>query len=518
MRTGLCIALGLLPSGFAGTGRGGDWPQFRGPGGSATSADPAPTEWGPDKNVAWKVKLPGYGWSCPVVSGDKVFVTTAVSDNQKKPSSGGFGPGGPGGPGGFPGGPGGFPGGPPGGPGGGGRGGFGRQQAPPNEIYKWQVYCLSAADGKVVWERTAAERRPALPKHGSNTYATETPATDGERVYAYFGAVGAVVAYDFTGNLAWKADLGTYQVQFGHGTASSPAVHAGRVFVLCDNEDKSFLAALDAKSGKELWRTPRQERTSWSSPVVWKNSVRTEVVCAGGSKARGYDPETGKVLWELGGMAGQCKASPVPAGDLLYVGTGGGPGGMFGRPGGGPPGGGDGPPRGGDVAPPGGPGGPGGRQGGRSGGGKPLFAVKAGATGDITLAAKATSNEGVAWHLPTAGPAAASPVVYEGYLYVPEERGGLISCYDAKTGKQEYKERVPGAKGFTASPWAAGGKVYCPDDSGTTFVLKAGPTFEVIGTNKLGEMTWSSPAVGGGAIFLRTVDHLFCIREPGAGK
>jgi outer membrane protein assembly factor BamB len=335
--------------------------------------------------------------------------------------------------------------------------------------------------------------------------------TDGERVYAYFGGAGGVVCYDFAGALVWKIDLGAHPMQFGHGTASSPVLDGSRLFVLCDNEEKSFLVALDAKTGKELWRTPRTERTGWSSPIVWKNSVRTEVVCAGSTKARAYDPETGKLLWELGGMAGQCKASPVAAGDLLFVGTGGGPGGgMFGgRPGGGggPPGGADGPQRGG-------PGGP----GGRSGGGKPLFAVKAGASGDITLASKEASNAGVAWHLPTAGPATSSPLAYEGYLYVLEDRGGLVSCYDAKTGKQEYKERIPEARGFTASPWASGGKVFCLDDAGTTHVLKAGPAFEVLGANKLGDMAWSSPAVAGGAVFLRTVESLYCIRESGLGK
>jgi outer membrane protein assembly factor BamB len=560
MRARLLIALGLFTTCLAADGRGADWPQFRGPDGSATSAESRlPVEWATDKNVAWKVKLEGYGWSCPIVSGDKVFVTTAVSDKQQKPAAGfggmaGFG-GPPGGAGGF-GGPG-RPGGTPqpgqlvppavqerlkltaeqkkqleelqkdvdgklakiltdeqkkqlkdlqagfgrGGFGPGGMGGFGLGQRPPDDVYRWEVYCLRAADGKVLWKRVAHEGKPRIPKQASNTYATETPVTDGERVYAYFGMTG-VFCYDLDGNLLWKVDLGSYPMALGFGTASSPALDGSRLFIQCDNEEKSFLVALDAKTGKELWRTPRPgERTSYSTPLVWKNRVRTEVVCLG-SKVRSYDPATGKQLWELGGLSGQPKATPVASAELLYVGTGGGPGGMMGGFGGGAGG--------------RGPGGGAPGRGGMGGGSRPLFAVKAGASGDLTLKDGAKSNDGVAWSLPQAGPPTASPLLYDGYLYVLEERGGLVSCYDATTGKQVYKERVPGAAGFTSSPWAYEGKVFCLDDAGTTHVLQAGPQFKLLGANALDEMCWSSPAVAGGALLVRTVDHLYCIRiQPG---
>jgi outer membrane protein assembly factor BamB len=464
-----------------------EWQQFRGPNGSAVSAEKGlPTDWAADKNIAWKAKLAGYGWSCPVVWGDKVFVTSAVSDKQTKPS-GGFGPGGGGGPGGF------------GPPGGRGPGGFGGGRAP-DAVYRWEVYCLSAADGSVIWKQTAAERKPAISSHPSNGYATETPVTDGERVYAYFGMTG-VFCYDFEGKQVWKADLGSYRMAMGHGTASSPALDGDRLFIQCDNDEKSFLVALDKKTGKELWKTERPERTSWSTPLVWKNKERTEVVCLGSSKVRSYDPATGKQLWELGGLSGQAQASPVAGDDLLFVGTGGGPGGFVG---------------------PGGFGGPGGRPGGPGGmgggGGKPLFAVKAGASGDISLAKGTTSNDGVAWSLPQAGPAMASPLLYDGYLYILEQRGGILCCYDARTGKQVYKERLAGARGFTSSPWACGGKVFCLADDGETFVVQAGPNFKVLAENKLDEMCWSSPAVAGGALFLRTVDHLYCIKDKGGEK
>jgi outer membrane protein assembly factor BamB len=492
MRTRLFIAVGLF-AGLAAVGRGADWPQFRGPNGSATAEGSGlPAEWGAEKNVAWRADIPGYGWSQPIVWGDKVFVTTAVSDKQRKPSAGFGGMGGPGGFGGPPGGPGGF-GGPPGGPGG-GRGGFGRGQRAPDVVYRWEVYCLSAADGKILWKQTAAERKPTIPVNSSNTYATETPVTDGERVYAYYGAAGLLACFDLAGKPVWQAELGAHPMFMGHGTASSPALADGRVFVQSDNEEKSFLVALDAKTGKELWRTPRPERTGWSTPLVWKNTVRTEVVCVGSPRVRSYDPATGKQLWELGGMTGQSKATPVASAELLYVGTGGGPGGFGGGPGGGRFG--------------------GGGEGGM-GGVRPLFAVKAGASGDITLKGGAESNDGIAWHLPKAGPPTASPLLYNGHLYVVEDRGGLVSCHDAKTGKQLYRERVPGARGFTSSPWAYDGKVFCLDDSGTTHVLQAGPEFRVLGKNAVGEMCWSSPAVAGGALFLRTVDHLYCFKKPG---
>jgi outer membrane protein assembly factor BamB len=609
------------------------WPQFRGPNGSATSAEKhLPSQWDTAHNIAWKIKLPGYGWSSPIAWGDKIFVTAAVSDKQTKPSAfGGFGGGGFGGPRG--GGRGGF-GGPPqagqilspflqqqlelkdeqkkqvaalqkevdgkltkvltdkqqkllkepprgggfgqggrggrggrgfggfggfpqpgqilpaflqqqleltaeqkkqvealqkdvdgklakiltdrqnkqlkemrqpfgrGGFGRGGRGGFGGfNPRPPDAVYKWEVYCLNAADGKVLWKQTAFEGKPTISKHASNTYATETPVTDGKRVYAYFGMTG-VICYDFAGKELWKAHLGSYRMGMGHGTGSSPVLDGGRLFIQCDNEEKSFLVALNAETGKELWRAPRTERSGWCTPLVWKNKVRTEVVCLGSPKVRSYDPATGKQLWELGNLNGQPKATPVASPEFLYVGMGGfGAMGGFGGGGGGGRFGGE---EGG-----------GGRFGG---GGKPLFAIKAGASGDITLKGGAKSNDGVAWQLPQAGPSTASPLLYEGRLYILEERGGILSCYVAKTGKKVYKERLQGARGFTSSPWAYDGKVFCLDDEGKTFVVKAGPKFELLGKNELKEMFWSSPGMVRGDLLLRGVDHLYCIRSKGGEK
>lgn len=609
MRATVLGTLGVLV-GFLPAARGDEWPQFRGPNGSATSAEKqVPAEWGADKNVAWKAKLPGYGWSSPIVWGDKVFVTTAITDKQRKPAAGFGGPGGfgagrpgAGGAGGFRGrpqpgqilspffqeflkltaeqkkqvediqktvdgkldkiltgeqkkqlketggapprgGPGGFGGFPQPGQilpsaleerlkltpeqkkqreelqkevdakldklltaeqkkqlkdmrGGFGRGGFGGMQRPPDAVYKLEVYCLDRASGKVLWKELAYEGKPRIPTQASNTYATETPVTDGERVYAYFGMHG-VYCYDLKGKPVWKADLGSYRMAMGFGTGGSPALADGRLFIQCDNDEKSFLVALNVKTGKELWRVPRPERTGYSTPLIWKNKARTEVVCLGSPKVRSYDPATGKQLWELGGMSGQAKASPVASAELLYVGTGGGPGG-FGMPGGG----------GGQ---------PGGGRGG-SGGNRPLFAVKAGASGDITLKNGANSNDGVAWHQPKSGPQTASPLLYDGHLYVLDERGGYLNCLDAKTGEPVYKERLPGARGFTSSPWALAGKVFCLDDAGTTYIIQAGATFKVLGKNTIDEMCWSSPAIADRAVFLRTVDHLYCLKQSEGDK
>ena len=458
--TWIAVAAGFVLFGVA-----DDWPQFRGSGGAAIGKEAGlPTEWSAQKNIAWKAKIPGYGWSAPIVAGDRVFVTTAVAPNQRKPPGGA---------------------------------GFMLGYIP-NAVHTWELHCLSAADGKTLWTTKIASMKPLAATNPTNGYATETPATDGERVVVVIGGIGAVFGFDMAGKEVWKAELGVYPTQFNHGAASSPAIDNGRVYLQCDNERKSFLLALDMKTGKEIWRTPRPERTSWCSPIVWKHGGRTEIVCVGNPRVRGYDAADGKQLWELGDLFGQVKATPIANEDVVVVGSGGGfdsegsSSGIFGI---------------------------GARKGKeRPMGSRPLFAVKAGASGDVTLKPGEKETPYVAWHQPTAGPATASPLLYEGCLYVLDERGGLAACFDAKTGKRHYKERVPGARGFVASPWAYGGKVFCLDDSGTTHVLQPGPTFKVLGANPLDEMTWSSPAVAGGAVYLRTLEHLYCVREGAGGS
>jgi outer membrane protein assembly factor BamB len=582
-----------------------NWPQFRGPQSDGVAATKIPSQWGTDSNVQWKVKIPGLGWSSPIVCGDKVFVTTAITDNQTKPS-GGFGMrgGGRGGRGGFGGGPGGGPGGgafgppqpgqilppflqdrlnftddqkkqvkqlqkdvddqlsklltdeqkktlkePPDedaprprrrpqpgtvlpaaeverlklsdaqkkqlddlqkttsskldkifnadqksdlqamreGPGGGRRGGFGGGRGGrggmgeriPNKIYHWQVVCLDRNTGKVLWSQQALEGKPRIPIQQSNTYASETPVSDGQRVYAYFGMHG-LYCFDFDGKQLWKKDFGAYPTVMGQGPASSPVLDGERLYLQIDNEEKSFLVAVNAETGDELWRVPRDERTNHSSPVVWKNRDRSELVTSGSHKVRSYDPATGKVLWELE-IGGRCYSSPVGGADMLYVGSESG-------------------------------------MGMNGGGGGGLYAVKAGASGDITLKEHDTSNAGVAWSTSRGGPEKASPLIYQGHLYVLRTNGGVVTCYDKTTGKQIYRQRIPGAAAFWTSPWAAEGKIFCLDDAGTTHVLDAGPEFKVLGTNKLNELFWASAAVADGSIYLRGVDNLYCIHTTEAKK
>ncbi|WP_254507499.1 PQQ-binding-like beta-propeller repeat protein [Anatilimnocola floriformis] len=466
-----------------------NWPQFRGPAATGLAEQKLPTEWGNDKNIAWKVELPGAAWSQPVVWGDKIFLTTAVTENQPKPKAGmgGGGGGRPGG-GGFGGRPGGGqPGGaprapdddddrparpgagsgrPPGGGFGGGRGGG----SAPNAVYRWKVICLDRATGKVLWENLAKEAKPTISIHSTNTYASETPIIDGERLYVYFGMTG-LYCYDLEGKPIWSKDLGSFNMMNGWGAGSSPAFDGERIYVQCDNEQKSFIAAFDKKTGEELWRKSRDERSNWSTPFVWKNKVRTEIVTGGGTKMRSYDPKTGDLLWELGGSVSRCSATPVGDDSLLYVGSGGG-----------------------------------------MGGNGPLFAVKAGAKGDITPKGSSDTSEGVAWTVDRAGPPMASPLLYRGNLYVLDQRGGVLSCFDAKTGEQHYKQRINGAKGFTSSPWAGDGKIFCLDENGQTFVIEAGNELKVLATNKLDDMFWSSAALAGDQLLLRGIDRLYCIK------
>lgn len=474
------------------------WPQFRGPQSNGLPAQAGlPTEWSNDQNVYWKIDLPGVAWSQPIVWDDRIYVTTAETENQQKPNpgAGGMGRGrrdeGPG-PGEGPprrrregAGPG--PDGPPGdgpaddrprrprgerpdgeGPPGGRREGFGGGH-PPEDLYRWKVLCLDRNTGQVVWEQLAHEGKPTIATHRTNTYASETPITDGERLYCYFGMTG-LYCYDLDGKLLWSKQLGSFPMMMGWGTGSSPALDGERLFLQCDNDEASFLVALDKRTGAEQWRIDRDEKSNWSTPYIWTNKLRKELVTAGGHAMRSYDPETGKLLWELSGVRGRCSATPVGTDELLLLGVGGGMGG------------------------------PG-----------PLVAIKAGASGDITPAAGESSSAGVAWITERAGPQIASPLVYENCVYVPEQRGGILGCYDLATGKEHYRQRVEGAKGFTSSPWAYDGKVFVLDEDGQTFVLKPGPEHEVLYTNKLDDMFWSSVAVAGDRLLLRGVESLYCI-------
>jgi outer membrane protein assembly factor BamB len=419
-----------------------NWPQFRGPGASGVAAGTdLPTHWGPSENIRWKVQVPGVAWSSPVVWGDRVFVTTAISDSpQESPKKGLY---------------------------------FGGDRpAPRQATYRWEVLCLNRDDGKLLWQRVAVERKPSTSIHIKNSYASETPVTDGERLYAYFGAAG-LYAYDFDGELVWKKDLGSYKTRFGWGTASSPALDGDRLFVQNDNEEQSFLVAFDKRTGDELWRAERDEKSSWSTPFVWRNKKRTELVTCATKRVRSYDPATGKMLWELAGMSSICSPTPVASDELLYVSS-----------------------------------------GYVMDSKRPLFAIRAGASGDISLTGDQTSNEGVAWCQKLGGAYMPSPVLDGGQIYVLYDRG-FFASFDAKTGRPIYeKQRIePGAGGFTASPWVYGGKLFCLNEDGDTFVIQAGREFKIVGKNSLDDQFMASPAMSGNILFLRGMSHLYSIES-----
>jgi outer membrane protein assembly factor BamB len=471
------------------TASAADWPQWRGPQGNGVTVGKLPTQWSTNQNIMWAVALPGAGWSQPVVSGNKIFITTAITADQKKPKGGEFDPGisfggrGPRGPRPRPDGDSSIDARPPGSdnaastnrprPSFGGPGGFPSPPVspPPDLLYQWKVLCLDVATGKTLWERTPHEAKPNTPIHRNNTYASETPATDGEFLFAYFGMHG-LYCYDLNGNLKWTNDLGSFPMQFGWGTGSSPILHGGLLYVQCDNDKESFLIAFDKRTGNHAWRVARDEKSNWSSPYVWKNRVRTELVTGGGAMIRSYKPENGELLWELSAN-GRTAITPVGDDDLLYVDS-------YDR-----------------------------MMGGRG----MLVAVKAGATGNISLANGETNSPAVAWATRLTSYRVASPLLYGGCLYQLDQQSGMVRCFDAKTGESHYKERLPGTRGFTASPWASDGRVYCMDETGITVVLEAGRHFAILKTNQLNETIWASVAVAGDRMLLRGVDHLFCIRN-----
>lgn len=436
----IVVALLLLLVPASGLFAQQNWPAFRGGELAGLGTDKAlPVEWSATKNVVWKADVPGRGWSSPVVWGDRVLLTTVVSDKEPLAA----------------------------------RKGLYIQdlqgKIPPGE-HRWMVLCLDRKTGKTLWQAEAHRGKPAATIHIKNTYASETPVTDGERVYAYFGNVG-LFCYDMDGKALWKHSWPTYKMKMGWGTAASPAVHDGMVYVVNDNEEKSFLAALDAKTGKVLWEVARDEKSTWATPFVWVNSARTEIVVAGTKRVRSYSTK-GDLLWELGNNSIIAIPTPFARGDLLYVTSG-------------------------YVLDP---------------FHKPVYAIRPGATGDITLKAGEMSNRWIAWCQRGAGPYHPSPLVMGDYCYVLLDRG-MLSCFNAKTGELVYDRERLGASAFTASPWGYNDRIFCLSEDGDTVVVQAGAEFKVLGKNALEEMTLASPAISGKSLFIRTQTRLYRIEQ-----
>jgi outer membrane protein assembly factor BamB len=442
------------------------WPGFRGHEMSGVApAAKVPDRWSATENVKWAAPIAGHGWSSPIVWGDTVFVTSAISGKPfKKPTPGLYG------------------------------NEYiaemqaqglsddeigkrsaerdGETSAEADEV-RYMVYALDAASGKVKWEREAIRMKPFRGRHRKNTYASETPVTDGERLYVSFGQNVGLFVYALDGTLLWKKQWEPKPIYLDFGTGSSPTVADGRIYLLQDNEAAPSIAALDAKTGDELWRTPRSGtgfpvKSSWMTPYVWKNPLRTEIVTTGQGNVVSYDLQ-GKELWRVTRMS-MPTASPFSAGGLLYVGTG--------------------------------------SQGDAN---RPFYAIKPGAGGEISLAPGETSNAFIAWSHPRASGYTPSALVHNGRAYVIHDTG-ILSVFDAKTGQLTYKVRVGGGgQTFSASPIGAGSRVLLLTEEGMTFVLDAGPEYMEIARNDLGEMSLASPAIAGNAIYIRTESKLYKI-------
>jgi outer membrane protein assembly factor BamB len=415
------------------------WPQFRGVGAGAAADHPAlPETWSRTENVAWTLDVPGIGWSSPVVWDKTIFITSVIRPGPVELPTLGFYNG-------------------------------NSDYSTPTSEHRWMVYAVDFDTGRLRWEREVRRGTPPAGKHSKNTYASETPATDGERLYAYFGGVG-LFALDLSGKPLWSKPMDSFNMR-GMGTASSPVVHQNRVYIVNDNDDnQSSLSAYDSRSGDVIWHVKRDEGSNWSTPYVWEHERGTEIVTTGTKKARSYDLN-GRLKWELVGLTTFHIPTPIASHGLVFISSG-----YLGDP----------------V--------------------RPVYAVRPGASGDITLAKGQTSNEFIAWSNPRLGTYGTSALVYGDYYYTLMDRGFLV-CTEAKSGKEVYaRQRITSeASGFSASPWAYNGKIFALSEDGDTFVMQAGPEFKVLGKNSLDEIALATPAIAHGSLIVRTASKLYRI-------
>jgi len=421
------------------------WPQFRGSRAGVADDDPAlPETWSKTENVVWSIDVPGQSWSSPVIWDDHIFVTSAISSAQEPlPKRGLADP----------------------------TADNGRMRSP--AAHRWMVYDVDFRTGKIRWEREIRNGPPPIARHVRNSYASETPVTDGERVYVYFGTLGVITALDLNGNVVWTKDLGPKESAQGWGMAASPLLHNGRVYIVSDNRVESFIAAFDAKTGNEVWRVKREEFEGWSTPVVWENAVRTEILTAAAGRVRAYGVD-GALLWEMSGMSDFGSIpTPVIGQGLAYISSGY----------------------------------PGSAR-------RPVFAVRPGASGDISLKPGETSSQYIAWFQPLLGSYQTSGLSYGGYYYTLLDRGFLL-CHEAASGKQVYgRQRIDSeTSGFAASPWAYNGKIFAISEDGVTYVIEAGPQFKLLAKNSLDEMTMATPAIARGSLIVRTQSKLYRIAK-----
>jgi outer membrane protein assembly factor BamB len=469
VRLGLVLASSICLCGTV-LGQQGTWPQFRGPGGIPVGDQPGlPASWSTTENVEWVTGIPGVGWSSPVVWGNRVFLTSATSDKPMKEPSLGVD--------------------------------FSneyvaelieqgkteeevmelvtaRDSELPQEItLAYHLFCLDLESGRILWQQNFHNGPPPVGRHRKNSFTSETPVTDGRAIYVYVAFLG-LYAFDFDGNRLWHSPLEPHQVYLDFGGGASPALHGDRIFILNDNEEASFIAAFDKKSGRQLWRTARpglgteQMRSAWSTPFVWQNELRTEVVTTGPGWAISYDLE-GRELWRMSRMSMMTIQSPFAWDGLVYV-----------------------------------------TSGAAGEENKPIAAIRPGGSGDITPPGTSSKSEYVVWYKRVAGGTyLPTPVIYDGGLYVLSVKG-IFSRLDPKTGQEIYKSRIHRtARNFTASPWAYNGMIFCLNEEGDTFVIKVGEEFELLGINSLDEFSMATPAIAGNRLLVRTKSKLYSFRD-----
>ncbi len=425
---------------------GRDWPQFRGIAARGVSEGAAtPSAWNVPSGdgVKWKTAIPGLGHSSPVVYGELVCVSSAVSGKADPELRVGL---------------------------------YGDiKPVEDDSVHTWKVMCLDRKNGTVKWQQTAATGVPRIKRHSKATHANSTLATDGSILVAFFGSEG-LYAYDLRkGTLRWKKDLGVLDSGFfmvpaaQWGFASSPVIHGDRVILQVDVQKDSFLGAFSLKDGAQLWRTARHDVPTWSTPAVHASRGRTQVIVNGWKHIGGYDVQSGRELWRMRGGGDIPVPTPIVADELIYITN---AHGMF----------------------------------------APIYAIRTNASGDITPK-DGKPSEQMAWMQSREGAYMQTPLIYDGLLYNCRDNG-VLSVYDAKTGERKYQQRLAeGKTGFTASPVAAGGKIYFTSEDGDVYVVKAGTTFELLSKNTMGEVCMATPAISQGVLFFRTRGHLVAIRS-----
>jgi len=424
----------------------GNWPQFRGPSASVIGDGVhPPVQWdtGKGTNILWTAEIPGLAVSSPVVWGDRVFVTTAISTDPKQTFRTGL---------------------------------YGDTDSSPDRSpHQWKVLALDKKTGKILWEQLAVQGTPKTKRHPKSSQASPTPATDGKVVIAYFGSEG-LFAYSAEGKILWKKDLGLqnagwfFDPDSEWGAGSSPVIYKNTVIVQCDRQKDSFIAAFDLKDGKELWRTARAEIPAWGTPTIVSGEGRAELVTNGTKAIRGYDAGTGRELWRLGPNSEITCTTPVSANGLIFVTAG---------------------------YPP----------------VQPIYAIKVGSAGDLTLKDGKDSSDAIAWSKKTGGSYLPSPLVYGDQLYLINNNG-ILTAYEAKTGNRIYQQRVGVGSSFVSSPVAAAGKLYIASEQGDVFVVKAGAEYQLLTKNSVDEPVLATPALAGDLLIVRGAKHLFAIAEP----